>query len=444
MIQRATPPPHRHAPRQVHAGPWFTIFAAGTVARLAAWRLTHGTPVLPPDPRLAEVSSHLSRGLGFSLGTGGTHAPTATIPPLPPALLAAVAATTGERTWLEGSLACAMGALAALLVARLATTLFGPTVGRVAGVCAALSPLLLHAAGLLEPSVFACALGLAMVTSAEWLRTPRRGRALATGVAWGACVLSGTRGIVAFPATLAWAWPPLGLELPGRERLRQVAFVGLGFLCVVAPWALRNALVLHAFAPVTTSSGAALLAGNNPVLWGVPARRAGRLDVLREEPYASRFAPLGEPARDSLAWSEARAFLSHRSPGELARVAAERLGRLWSARVQPDDAGAEPSRVGIAARLLGIAEALFMLLAAWGAMRSVSGPRRWFQSLPVVAIATLTTAAMLVSGSSGARLAVEPLVALLAAVGFRDARRGLRLRRRGLRVIPGAADRRIP
>src|SRR5207344_2107703 len=95
--------------------------------------------------------------------------------------------------------------------------------------------------------------------SVNWLRTPRRARAVGTGFAWGACALAGSAGLVVPAVVVAWAWVPLGLAL-----------MALGFVVVIGPWMLRNTLVMHAPVPVTTSVGLALRAGNHDEVWSDP------------------------------------------------------------------------------------------------------------------------------------------------------------------------------
>jgi hypothetical protein len=78
-------------------------------------------------------------------------------------------------------------------------------------------------------------------------------------------------------------------------------------------------------------------------------------------------------------------------------------------------------------------------LAVWGAARALMGPRRWFQSLPVL-LAALALVLAILRGDAFARAPFEPLAALLAAVGFEDARRRMRAKTHGLRVIRGSAS----
>jgi hypothetical protein len=82
----------------------------------------------------------------------------------------------------------------------------------------------------------------------------------------------------------------------------------------------------------------------------------------------------------------------------------------------------------------------------WGLVRSLRGPRRWYQSIPALLIGYFTLLALIYWGSLRMRMPIEPLVVLLAALGFEDVRRRWRARRIGLGLVgaesePSAAGR---
>ena len=72
-------------------------------------------------------------------------------------------------------LGCVIGGLVPLLLAAFATRMFGSAVGRLAGWLAVVHPLLVFFCGyLLTETPFSVALLLALLLSAEWVKTPRR------------------------------------------------------------------------------------------------------------------------------------------------------------------------------------------------------------------------------------------------------------------------------
>ena len=103
------------------------------------------------------------------------------------------------------------------------------------------------------------------------MKTPRPARALGVGLLWGIASLTWPVALLLPALIVAWAWVPLGLTVPVRERLRHVILLLVGIALAVGPWTIRNALALHAFVPITTGGGRALLDASNLLAWGAPA-----------------------------------------------------------------------------------------------------------------------------------------------------------------------------
>jgi 4-amino-4-deoxy-L-arabinose transferase-like glycosyltransferase len=358
MLQRAErpsrPPRPEERPRP-RPGPWLLIFATGLLLRvLCAWIVTGPGAAPAGEARAYDgLAWNLARDAGFALGDAtGVH-PTAALPPLGPWVASLAYRAVGHDPFAAALLQCAIGALIPLLVAGLGGAVFGGSIGRFAGWLAAFDPLLVVAAGRLESATpFAALLLLGLLASVAWMKASRRGRALGAGLTWGLAALAGPAALLLPLLVAAWAWVPLGLTVPARERARQIAMLLLGLLLAVGPWSLRNALALGRFVPIATAGERA--------------------------PLAARFVGL-DPLFP------------------------------WSLVTLP--------------------------LAVWGLARTLTGPRRWFQSLGLLVVLFFTAHTLLVAGGTSPRVPVEPLVALFAAVGFHDARRRLRFRGRGLRVV---------
>ena len=75
--------------------------------------------------------------------------------------------------------------------------------------------------------------------------------------------------------------------------------------------------------------------------------------------------------------------------------------------------------------------------AAWGLVRTLHGPRRFFQGLGFLVVLYFTALTVVFWGALRMRVPVEPMLVLFAAVGFEDARRRVRMRAHALRVIAG-------
>jgi hypothetical protein len=283
---------------------------------------------------------------------------------------------------------------------------------------------------------------LALFASTEWVKTPRPGRALGAGLLWGVAILTRPNALVMPLLVGAWAWWPLGLTLRGRDRVRQVALLLLGVALVVGPWTLRNARVLHAFVPVTTGGGKALLDANNALLWDDPGHRGGAWSVYAIEPYASRFRGLTEHATDSLSARMAWQFLDAHRP-EWPAMAAAKLARFWRLRSEGGSLTGRWTAPGSPLAPLGawldpllLWSVVVLPLALFGAFTLLVSSKRLFQSLPLMAIAAFTASSVLYWGSLRMRLPVEPLVLLHAAVGADALWRRWRFRRSGLELVP--------
>jgi 4-amino-4-deoxy-L-arabinose transferase-like glycosyltransferase len=424
--------------------PLAMVLVAFALRALYAW-FAQGRHAVPTHDEVDydSLAWNLARGLGFRLqGAEGLY-PTAFRPPVLPFVTGLLYRFTGHDYFAALLLQCAAGALVPVVLAGFARATWGSVVARVAGWLAAVHPLLVFFCGyLLTESLFALVLLLGLWASAEWVKTPRPGRALGTGLLWGLAILTRPNALMMPFLVAAWSWFPLGLSVAPRDRVRQVALLLLGVALAVGPWTLRNANELHAFVPVTTGGGKALLDANNPVVWNDPARRGGAMSIYGMEPWASRYRGLGEPEADALSGKMAREFLDeHRA--EWPAMAGAKLARFWRPRAEGGSATGRWSRPGsptdaVLSRIDPLLLwSLFVLpLALFGAYSLLASPKRLFLSLPLLTIAAFTASSVVYWGALRMRVPIEPLVVLHAAVGV-DAI--AKLRRRGtprLELVP--------
>jgi 4-amino-4-deoxy-L-arabinose transferase-like glycosyltransferase len=436
-------PGRRHPRERSSPAPWLLLFAAAFAARALLLLFEASVTRSASAPSDLEIiASNLARGGGFSLGLGAAALPTASVAPVLPWLLSLVLRLGIHRPLVTLLVPCLIGALIPLLTSALASIVLGAASARVAGWIAALGPILLTFSTRLVPDTMMTAAMLsALALTASWIRTPEPGRALGAGIAWGMTALASDSALLLPVLVLAWAWIPLGLTVAHRDRLRQAALLMLGCVIVIAPWTIRNAIALRAPVLVTTGAGSALLDGNNETVWSDPARRGGGIRARALDPGAARGRDLSEPARDREAARAAADFAGGHA-SEAPRVIVAKLGRLWT--LSGRDANlVDPEGQGPATLL----DRMPWLLAAWsivilplalfGAVRVLSGPKRWFQSLPLLVTLYFTACAIVFYGCVRQRVPIEPMVALFAAAGFDEARRFTRRRASGLKVIEG-------
>jgi 4-amino-4-deoxy-L-arabinose transferase-like glycosyltransferase len=413
------------------------VLGVGLGLRVAlAWFVVG--PEGTPDSGAAaidRVAWNLARGLGFTLDAPAGTQPTALVPPVVPWLTSLLYRAAGHQFFAAVLLQCLVGALIPLLAAALGRSLFGDPVGRWAAWIAAVDPLLVRfSAELRTETAFAAALLLALCLGAEWVRAPRGGRALGLGLVWGVTSLTASTALALAPVIAAWAWPPLGLTVGGRARGRQIALLLLGLCAVVGPWTLRNAVALRAFVPVTTDTGRALWMGNSPAAWDDPARRGGADAEAGGDPAAGDRS--GEVEADARARSRAWAFARGRVE-DWPAIAAAKLARFWwPGSGDADRRPVRPEWWRAALDPFRLWSLVLFPFVLWGVARSLRGERRWFQALPLLVVVAFMGVAVAFHGSARVRLAVEPVLAVLAAFGLEQGWRRWRVRRGGLALVP--------
>jgi 4-amino-4-deoxy-L-arabinose transferase-like glycosyltransferase len=421
-------------PLRLGPGEGLVLFAVALLMRVAfAWLATgpHATPYSDPAEYDA-VAWNLARGVGFSLNAAAGPYPSALSPPLLPFVVSLLYRVVGHSYFAAVLLQCAIGALIPVLLAAFGASLFGRTAGRVAGWLAAVHPLLVAmCANLLTETLFAATMLLAIALTARWVMAPGRTSAFGAGIAWGVANLARPMVLPLPLALFAWAWRPLRGAATRAERVRQMALLLLGMALVIAPWTLRNAIVLHAFVPVSSRGGGALLVSNNWHAWYDPVKRGGASNEVWESMVANEFKGISEQQAQALAQRRAMEFLrAHLSdwPG----VAVARLQRFWRLSAEGGGTGAWVRPGSPFAPLLSRLDPLFLWsavmfpLALWGLVRSLRAPPRWIRSLGLWVIGYFCLLAVAFFGTLRMRMPVEPLLLLYAAVGIEDLRRRVR------------------
>jgi 4-amino-4-deoxy-L-arabinose transferase-like glycosyltransferase len=426
-------------------GGGLVLFVVALALRVAyAWVATgpHGKPysdALEYDT----VAWNLASGHGFSLTSGAGPYPSAMSPPLLPWIVSLIYRAVGHFYFAALLLQCAIGALLPVATAAFGAAVFGSAVGRLGGWLAAVHPLLVAMCGyLLTETLFVTLLILALVLTAEWVKTQRPARALGAGIAWGLANLARPTALVLPLALLAWAWVPLGSSATGRERARQIAMLLLGIALTIGPWTLRNAIVFRAFVPVAARGGGALLVGNNPDAWYDPSLRGGAANRIWDDMVRNEFRGLSETQAQALAQQRALEFIREH-PADLPAAALAKLKRFWRLSAEGGGTG-NWQRPGspfnaVLSRLdpLRLWSIVIFPFALWGLLLSLRGPRRWFQSLSLWVILYFCLLTVVFFGSLRMRVPVEPLVVLWSAAGMLDARRRLPGRARGLTLVQG-------
>ena len=243
-------------------------------------------------------------------------------PPLFP-LLASSAWWTGAGMAGVRGAQVVLSALTVLLIRRLGKRLFSPAAGTAAGAIAAIYPFFIYyTAFLLTETLFIFLVVLTVLLFVETAGEPSARRAWAAGACLGLAGLCRPAMELYLPCALVLL---VTLRQPLRLRLRKAFAAAAAFTIVLAPWVLRNAVVLRSFVPGTTMGGWVLWEGNNPASDGGPC---------------SSFPPgvhqMGEIERDRFLTRSAVAAI-RADPGRFRWLLRNKFIRYWN--VVPNFAG---------------------------------------------------------------------------------------------------------
>lgn len=274
--------------------------------------------VLRPDrdPEMWEpgaIAERLRAGDGYALiGAGGTAEATANQEPVYPLVLALLG------KWML-VIQVILWLFVARLLAWLAHRLVGAPEAWTAIAVALWPPLVVYVLRYHPLTLRSSCLVLALSAAFFYRQKPSGRRAVAFGLALGMAALTRATFYVLPVLLLPWAM--------GRRYRHAALALGVAAL-VVAPWIVRNRLVLDAWVPGTTTSGLMALSGNHPGASGVldDASLGWAMGKLPRELW---FRP--EPERDRLLRDRALAFwLEH--PSEAMVLYIRKLAYLWTWR----------------------------------------------------------------------------------------------------------------
>jgi hypothetical protein len=426
------------------------------VERTAPYRpINDGNSYIVLAAQVAHHGDYLTSNAPRS-GAGGSIGPTAYFPPGYPYFLAAVDLITGNTSGGSQAVHAARLATAALgtvsvgVIGLLALEAFGAGVAFVAMLIAALYPPLIELAGTPYSENLLVPLELAAVWAG--LRAQRAANPFAllalAGAFAGLATLTHQNGAVILLPLIACAvhgarrWasartrvggrsapPPMG----GRGRARSgrslvvrrpAAAVLAGPLVLlasaaltIAPWTIRNAIVLHRFIPVSDENGITLAGTYNPSSAAdrqIPYRWKYYGKVPAYASIARASLHLTEPALSSRLTTAAFHYIGHYplSPAEAAYHNLRRLLELegsaaWRTSGASIGLSEGTTRIGVYAFWL-----VAVLAAAGLFTRRARRPPAWLWAVPVL----LTLSVILVNAETPRfRSPIDPYVIMLAA-----------------------------
>lgn len=254
------------------------------------------------------------------------------------------------------ALACVLAYLAGReLTGRRSAALLGGIL------CALYPPLVWHGVQLMTEPLFIFLTVACLYLLLLHRRTARWRWLVLAGLAAGLATLTRSVFVGFVPFIAVWLW---WIHRCSWRGVWRAAVLGAIVLAVMAPWIIRNAIVLRAFVPTTTDAGHGFYVANNP--------RA--LDDRREFWIPEDWSFLLKPGEQSVGEVEAarrlmkitRTYLwAH--PGDAARLMARRFITLWRFYPHAEFVG---QRQALAYALSYIPIFPFILLGLWLAHRA--------------------------------------------------------------------------
>jgi 4-amino-4-deoxy-L-arabinose transferase-like glycosyltransferase len=314
------------------------IILAGAGLRLL-WTQAHDFFPLGGDGRwYLVVARNVAEGRGYVVAfdehgreVAGAGEPTAFMPPGYPLALAGAFKVFGPGMTAATHLNIALEAATIGLVFLLGRSLANARAGLLAAALYALLPEPLFSSEFaISEFLFTTLLMAALAVLLGARRPPGLWPAVAFGLLAGLAVLTRGQGIVLLPAAfLFWL-----LRDGRRPAARSLGLAIIGLLLVVGPWAVRNAIVLDGFAPVSTNAGINLRIGHSPdadgrYFWPEPIDATDGWNTLYHANQP------GQEVRRSRIYTERAIDYALSHPREELALAARKL--FWLFRVDPEN-----------------------------------------------------------------------------------------------------------
>jgi hypothetical protein len=389
----------------------------------------------------AAIAANLDRGDGFTVGPDATQ-PSSNYSPGLPLFVAGVYKLTGgvhERT--ARLVLALVGALSVLFAYLVGRRLGGVVAGLVGAAAVAIYPAFLEYQGMLMSEPLAAALLTGSILAIFWAADAEdegRWRWLLPGALLGATAMVRPEylGVAVLLALVVWLH-----AAEWRRGLLQATILLTALVVVIAPWAIRNAVALDRFVPLSTGGGQVLYAGTYLPSDGNP-------EEVGEEVVAHHPELFGPRAVERLRLEQILARLAEvRYPELESDQALSKMGReqLW------DDVSEEPLEYAgfVATKVVRIWshgprhvmrtpvwEALHWALLAFGllGLGALAYKRRWEALVIATVFGSITLLSALLVASPRRVLVMAPLLAALAGSGAVWAWGELRGRKPGRRI----------
>ena len=269
----------------------------------------------------------LAEGRGFVVPWFDTMTlPAADHPPLTALVATPASLLPGWSVMPQRLTMAVVGAAAVIVIGCLGRRLGGRRTGLVAGGLAAVAPALWINDGLImSESLGVLTVAAVLLALYRWRDRPSVRRAAVVGLLCGFAVLARSEAALLAPVTIAPMLVWSG-EVPGADRLRQIAAAGGATILVLAPWVLPNLIRFEEPVLLSTNDGLTLYGAN--CYPGVYEGDGIGLWTLTC-PFSEDISGLDQSEVSSLYRQRAFETIGDHTD-RLPAVVAARVGRVWS------------------------------------------------------------------------------------------------------------------
>jgi 4-amino-4-deoxy-L-arabinose transferase-like glycosyltransferase len=437
-------------PRALKAGAVVSILVVAFGLRVAEVQRTRSYRPVNDAGSYLTLASEVAHAGDYSLshnpgsGAGGTEGPTAYFAPAYPYLLAAVDLIDGHATRRDGAIHGAriaqavLGTITVALVGLVALELFGATAGLISLALAAVYPVSIGLSGTLVAENLLTPLVLAAVYAGLRVRRAAKppaayGWVAGAGVLTGLATLTHENAILIVVPLLVAMWGKPARSAAGTparsaagtpaRSLASPALVVATIALTIAPWTIRNDIVMHRLIPVSDETGITLVGTYNAASAAnqtVPYKWRTFFHIPGEDALIGPTGHLTEPALGDKLQHQALHYISSHplAPLKVAYHNTLRLFELEGSYAWHAGAGAISLPISVA-RAGVISFWILCLLALAGAFTKLARTApAWIWWVPVL----LAISVALVNVETPRfRAPVDPFLILLATAGLATA-----------------------
>jgi len=289
---------------------WFRSAGWGRVVDLAvlggltfslrlAWVLVYGRVAASQiDTAFYQIAASGLAHSGSYESPSPDPVPTAGWPPGYPFAMSLLYRLFGEHLKLALALNVVLATATTLMLYLIADRIFGRSAGRLAGGLFAILPGPIFFTGLYMSETLAVFIVVAFLALVVFL-PDRWWTALVLGVALGLAALTRGEGFLLAIIPLAMWW--------GRDSkaawLQRALLLLAAMAITIAPWTIRNAIVMDAFIPVANNASWTLWAGHNPTANGGPTYPTDRSLVVSFEGHGTETRRARKLRRLAIDWA---------------------------------------------------------------------------------------------------------------------------------------------